>query len=450
MFDRRTDGSIAEPLVAALITPPGRGALATVAVRGDGAAAAVACCLRSSHEALLRRTARGRLWVRRWGDTGGEPVVIYVRGPSDVEVHCHGGSMPAETIVRDLESAGATRATPATLIRSYCAGPIEAEAMTALAQATTLRAAEILLGQLHGSLSRAIGELQSSLAQNDLAAAQCVLSDLLARAAIGLHLVNPWRVAIVGRPNVGKSSLLNAIVGFERAIVHATPGTTRDLVTAQTAIDGWPVELIDSAGIRSGADAIESAGIDRARQAIESSDLQIVVLDRSQPLMPEDHEIIRMCRQASLRTRNAPTFLPLPPSIGIYTSSGIAAPSPPSAGGEGRGEGGEESVCGGDRTIASSVSARPLVVGNKTDLPAAWASVATADGFVAVSASVGTGISDLVTRLAMCLVPSPPTPHDAVPFTARQAVALQDAERYLHDGATTTAIQVLAGLSHPA
>jgi tRNA modification GTPase len=402
--------------VAALITPPGRSALATVAVRGDGAVAAVARCLHATCDSLLKRTDRGRLWVRPWRDGGGEPVVVYVRSDRSVEVHCHGGSMPAETILRDLESAGVPRATVADLARRCCAGPIEAEALIALGEATTLRAADVLLGQLHGSLSRAIHQLRVALAQGERVEVQRGLSTLLARSVVGLHLVDPWRIAIVGRPNVGKSSLLNAIVGFERAIVHPTPGTTRDLVTARTAVDGWPVEFIDSAGIRSGRDAIESAGIERARQAIESSDLAIVVLDRSEPLAPEDHEIIRMCCQLRAGTLR-------PGTIGIYTS-----PSPRL-----RAEGEEVvELCTDHRT--ASVSERPLVVANKADLPAVWTRIDDQTEFNTVSAQAGTGIDELLARLAMCLVPDPPTSRDAVPFTHRQVAAVRDAEYHLRHG----------------
>jgi tRNA U34 5-carboxymethylaminomethyl modifying GTPase MnmE/TrmE len=268
--------------------------------------------------------------------------------------------------------------------------------------------------------------------------------------------VDPWRVAIVGRPNVGKSSLLNAIVGFERAIVHPTPGTTRDLVTARTAVDGWPVEFIDSAGIRSGRDAIESAGIEQARQAIESSDLALVVLDRSEPLAPEDHEIIRLCCRLRARTLR-------PGTIGVYTSpsprlrgegwgEGFAGehanpcgPSPLPLSPEDGGEGEEVAELCTDHGTGS-VSERPLVVANKADLPAAWTRLDDQAEFNIVSAQAGTGIDELLARLAMRLVPDPPTSRDAVPFTHRQVAAVRDAEYHLRHGETRGVDELLDSL----
>ena len=98
---------------------------------------------------------------------------------------------------------------------------------------------------------------------------------------LGLHLTTPWRVVLAGAPNVGKSSLMNAIAGYQRAIVSPTPGTTRDVVTVTTAIDGWPVQLADTAGLRETQDELESAGVALADAAIGEADLVIVVSDAS-------------------------------------------------------------------------------------------------------------------------------------------------------------------------
>jgi tRNA modification GTPase len=114
-----------------------------------------------------------------------------------------------------------------------------------------------------------------------LPAATARVERLSALAEVGSHLTHPWRIVLAGRPNVGKSSLINALVGFERALVHATPGTTRDLVTAASAIDGWPVELIDTAGLRSTGDALEAAGIRLAEGQMAAADLVVLVFDAS-------------------------------------------------------------------------------------------------------------------------------------------------------------------------
>ena len=122
----------------------------------------------------------------------------------------------------------------------------------------------------------------------DAAAARRQIDDLLAHAATGLHLVRPWQVVVAGRPNVGKSSLINAIAGYQRAIVHSLPGTTRDIVSVQTALDGWPVEISDTAGLRRGSDPIEQAGIELAIDKIAAADLVVLVFDASSPWTDAD------------------------------------------------------------------------------------------------------------------------------------------------------------------
>jgi tRNA modification GTPase len=98
-----------------------------------------------------------------------------------------------------------------------------------------------------------------------------------------LHPSRPWQVVVAGQPNVGKSSLVNAIAGYQRAIVHSTPGTTRDIVSVQTAMDGWPVEISDTAGLRETDEEIERAGLELARQKILTADLVVLVFDNSLP-----------------------------------------------------------------------------------------------------------------------------------------------------------------------
>src|SRR5207244_10480135 len=134
-----------------------------------------------------------------------------------------------------------------------------------------------------GALRDELAAIDHALAQGDVPAATKTIEQLLAQADIGLHLTKPWKVVIAGPPNAGKSSLMNAILGYERAIVWREPGTTRDVLTATTAIDGWPVELIDTAGLREASDPLEAEGVARAENAVSAADLLIFVADTSAP-----------------------------------------------------------------------------------------------------------------------------------------------------------------------
>jgi tRNA modification GTPase len=168
-----------------------------------------------------------------------------------------------------------------------------------LARATTLRTASILLDQCHGAFERAIerivGLLEAHVGHGPTYEEACSLLGELARyAPIGRHLVEPWKVVVAGAPNVGKSSLVNALAGFQRAVVSEIAGTTRDVVSVQLAYDGWPVELTDTAGLRE-AEGLEAEGVERANRALAEADLVLWVLDRADPnpRWPTDHELAR-------------------------------------------------------------------------------------------------------------------------------------------------------------
>jgi tRNA modification GTPase len=137
------------------------------------------------------------------------------------------------------------------------------------------------LDQFHGTLRHAIEEIRQAIAIGKLGDAREKIDALLAFAPLGRHLVAPWQVVIAGRPNVGKSSLINALVGYDRSIVHPAPGATRDVVAASTAIDGWPATLCDTAGLHGGGDAVERAGIALAERRIAEADLVLLVFDAS-------------------------------------------------------------------------------------------------------------------------------------------------------------------------
>ena len=203
------------------------------------------------------RVAFGRF---RLGPYVADEVLVCRPANDVVEIHCHGGPLVVERLVDALRAGGGQLVSWQAWVQRSCSSPIKAAACEALAGALTLRAASILLDQFHGALERAVEELRELVGQRRHPPAIGRLERLLAVAPCGLHLARPWRVALTGRANAGKSSLLNALVGFRRAIVHETPGTTRDVLTAATAIDGWPVEFADTAGLRPAATAVEADG----------------------------------------------------------------------------------------------------------------------------------------------------------------------------------------------
>lgn len=154
---------------------------------------------------------------------------------------------------------------------------------------TTVRTAGIALDQYHGAFARALEQVTASLAAGQVARARELLGELLRCAGVGLHLTTPWRVVVAGPPNVGKSSLVNALAGYQRSIVAATAGTTRDVVATRLALDGWPVEVVDTAGLRQGGESLEALGIEQARAAAAAADLVLWVMDASAgPVWPAE------------------------------------------------------------------------------------------------------------------------------------------------------------------
>ncbi len=372
-----------------IITSEGRGAIAVVRVWGERAVAVVDAVFRPSRGNSLAETPPGRLRLGRSGLGRGDEVVA-VRIPAvtpTVEIQTHGGTAAVRSVVSALEAAGALTWTGSESGSKSSDDPIAAQALVDLPQAPTLRTAEILLDQAQGVLRGELDRLRLEM-QLGTGSTLARLDALIGRADVGLRLIDGWKVVIAGRPNVGKSRLFNALAGFARAIVDPTPGVTRDIVTFRTAVDGWPVELADTAGLRGTDDAIERMGVARARRQQQEADLVLLVLDRSESLQPMDRELI-------------------------------------------------------------GSNARALLVANKSDLPPAWDSSEDCAGFPAiamVSAECGTGVSGLVATIAERLVPNPPSPGEPVPFRADHLRDLEAARACLSAGNRAGAESWLAAI----
>jgi tRNA modification GTPase len=257
-----------------------------------------------------------------------EVVVTYFAKPHSyttddiVEISAHGSPVVLRHIVEMCVAAGARLAEPGEFtMRAFLNGRIDltqAEAVRDLIDSQTLYQAKIAAQQLEGALSRRLQPVKQKLveliavleagidfAEDDvsvlpdaaiverIAAVREPLEQLAASFAYGKIVQEGLTLAIVGRPNVGKSSLFNRLVERERAIVTATPGTTRDLVSETVAIGGIPIRLVDTAGIRQALDEAEAIGIRKSMEALADADLVLIVLDASQPATAEDEELTR-------------------------------------------------------------------------------------------------------------------------------------------------------------
>lgn len=309
------------------------------------------------------------------GERVDEALLLLMRAPRSftretvVEFHCHGGLISVQLVLELVLASGARRALPGEFSqRAFLNGRLDltrAEAISELVTARSRRAAQLAMAGLDGGLQARIASLRERLLDQlaelearvdfeedlppldgesvaaELAAVQAELEHLVADGERGQLLRDGLRVAIVGRPNVGKSSLLNRLSCSERAIVTDLPGTTRDLVESELVLQGVPLTLLDTAGIRSTSDRVEQIGIERSRSALQAADAVLLLFDLSVGWCDDD---------AALRDL-VPEGVPL------------------------------------------------LVVGNKADQLTANSSSASAQADVCISALTGAGESDLVAQL---------------------------------------------------
>jgi len=389
-------GNPGDRAACAVLTPVGRGAVATVGVRGPGAIEMVGRRFTAASgkplASLLGRAVLGTFV----GGQATEELVVGVVGPTELEVHCHGGTAAVEAVVAAFAAEGCPRMSAAAWAMAQEPDLLRAEALVALAEARTERTATILLDQYRGALSNALKSMQSALSSGRQEETLQSLSGLLDWRDLGLHLTRPWRVVLTGRPNVGKSTLINALVGYRRAIVSVEPGTTRDVLLAATAFDGWPVELADTAGLHLGGDALEAEGMARAWKQLRDADAVLFIVDSAVGWTAADDAHYQQVQQtindrwATDNWRAGSVSLPM---------SGPLGPTPE----------------------------RLIIVHNKADLPAAAGNFAA--NAVNVSAQTGLGIEPLIARIGQCLVPAPPPAGAAVPFNQRQFELLDLAHR---------------------
>jgi tRNA modification GTPase len=363
--------------IVAIATPPGRGGIGVVRLAGPEACSIALPMLRLRHELEPQRAvfaelvepcgeaataqAAGLKEARQAGVPAphaqriDEVVVTYFAKPHSyttddiIEISAHGSPVVLRHMVEWAQSRGARLAEPGEFtLRAFLNGRIDltqAEAVRDLIESQTLFQAKVAAQQLDGALSKRLQPIKQRLVeliarleagidfaeddvsvlaggeiQKQIAEVERPLKELADSFSYGKIVHEGLTLAIVGRPNVGKSSLFNRLVERDLAIVTATPGTTRDLVSETVAIGGIPVRLLDTAGIRRALDEAESIGIGKSLEALAEADLVLIVLDKSQPVGAEDQELLRLAGERPIIIAENKSDLETSSQFSVYRS----------------------------------------------------------------------------------------------------------------------------------
>ena len=324
--------SLPTDTIAAISTPSGPGAIGILRLSGPEAASIAEKCFQPLGLKGLRDHPPRALVYGDLLDSGGQPIdrvlCTYSLGPSSytgedtAEFQCHGSPMVLALGLEALFAAGARQARAGEFTRrAFLNGRLDlaqAEAVGDLLEAQSREGARHAAGQLAGALSKKIGDIYSALVDvmahfhavldypdedidpfrleeldTALSDQEGELNALLASCGRGKLLREGVPCAIVGRPNAGKSSLLNAMLGWDRAIVTDVPGTTRDTVEERCELGGVPLRLIDTAGLRDTSDPVEKLGVERSRRAMEEAGLILVLIDASRPAQDQDFALLQ-------------------------------------------------------------------------------------------------------------------------------------------------------------
>ena len=370
-MSQRTDKSSA----FCLITGEGKGAIATIWVSGPAALSAIANCFRPNSGPKAADIKIGQVVYGDWifhdapievTDSGlpessrSEDLIVVRVDNSTFEIHSHGGTQSWKWLNRSLLQAGLIQLSVEEYSSRVSKSWLNSELSQTVPLAVTDRTALFLLDQSIAWVSFACA-LRDCCNREDQPSLLDAITSIQDWKEFGLHLTKPWRVVIAGQPNVGKSSMINALAGFSRSIVHDHPGTTRDVVSQRAAFDGWPVELKDTAGLRIGDSEIESLGIEKAWQEVRAADCRIAVFDASQRWTAADRKLLDEIR----------------PQIVAFNKV--------------------------DQLLADSTRAEGMFV----------------------SATQNLGIDELGRAIARVIVPYPPTRHQPVPFNERLNARLE-------------------------
>lgn len=318
--------------IAAIATPPGEGAISIVRLSGDDAVMIANQVFKGKDltKVSSHTINYGHFIDPKTREIIDEVMVSVLRAPKTftredtIEINCHGGIVPTNKILQVLLTNGARLAEPGEFTkRAFLHGRIDlaqAESVMDLIRAKTDRSMKAALNQLDGNLSQLIKnlrqeildvlaqvevnidypeyddveEMTSKLLREKAIDVRAKIEQLLVTARQGKILREGLATALVGRPNVGKSSLLNHLLHEDKAIVTDIAGTTRDVIEEYVNVRGVPLKLVDTAGIRETDDMVEKIGVERSRQAIDRSDLVMLLLNASEPLTTEDIELLQL------------------------------------------------------------------------------------------------------------------------------------------------------------
>ncbi|XEQ99578.1 tRNA modification GTPase MnmE [Sporomusa paucivorans] len=320
--------------ISAIATAIGEGGIGIIRISGSKAMAIAGKLFISKSgktvdSLLSHQVMYGHIIDPASGETVDEAILLIMRAPRSytcedvVEIHCHGGPVPLKRILDLTLVQGARLADPGEFTkRAFLNGRLDlaqAEAVIDIIRSKTDASLKVAVGNLSGQLSeqvralrhavlRMIAQLEAAIdfPEEDIeeataadvaqliAEAKSRLTTLLATAQTGRILREGLATVIIGKPNVGKSSLLNALLREKRAIVTDIPGTTRDIIEEYVNIGGIPLKIIDTAGIRDTADVVEKIGVERAKALVEQADLILLLLDSSAPLSPEDRAVLEL------------------------------------------------------------------------------------------------------------------------------------------------------------
>ncbi|TWT96299.1 GTPase [Neorhodopirellula pilleata] len=409
----------ATPTVASQLTAVGRSAVAVIGLRGPRARHCLDACFHRAHPREFRPgqirygiwraddtdesdgDGLGDLNVDRNDEVAGESIVVTPIGEDEFEIHAHGGVAAIGKIMQSLVRNGVRRIDADDYERHHHSDLLTREAESVLIRCSTTRNAAIAMNQVRFGLADWLRSWWAN--PGDLGELQDRTRRIMQFAAVGEHLVDPYRVVLSGPPNVGKSSLINRLVGYGRAITHDAPGTTRDVIACDTVIAGLNVRLSDTAGIRVDGDAIEREGIRRGAIAITQAELVVAVVSPSclDELPTMRQRILSLAPNVPvLEVLNQADRLDLPPPKAACEPSAASEPKAAS-----------ELRTASARSAAELPRLRTIAI----EIPDASAH--------------DDGIADLTDAIIGRLRPADPEERQAIPINQRQREHLQEVLR---------------------